>query len=131
MKPLSKEAERLQRLYQRIVYAGLGLSWILIGLPSLWGLRLEIARMIDYFTWTSLKYALFYKPQLPSMGLLFCLGFTLYALLSHSRYELLGLMKSERALLESQVEWIRRLPLNHPLRRQVIDIPHQLTRGSD
>lgn len=131
MKPLSPEAERLHHFYRQIQYRGLGLIWLVVGLPCLWQLRLEIRRMIEFFTWASVKYALFYKPQWPSIGVLFCLGFTLYVLISHCRYELLGLMPSERDLLESQVNWIRRLPSQNRLRRQVIDQPQQLPPGSD
>lgn len=131
MKPLSSEAQRLQLFYQRLLYGGLVLAWIGIGLPSLWGLRLEIRRMLEYFTWASLKYSLFYKPQWPSLGLLFCLGFSFYVLLSLFRYEVIGLMRSERDLLESQVEWIRRLSPKHPLRRLVIGLTPSLPSGSE
>ncbi len=131
MKPLSPEAERLHQLYRRILYSGLGIVWVVVGLPCLWMLRLEIRRMIEFFTWASLKYALFYKPQWPSIGVLFCIGFTLYVMISQSRYELFGLMPSERDLLEIQVNWIRRLPPDHPLRRQVIDMFPRLPPGSE
>lgn len=131
MKPLSPEAERLHQLYRRILYSGLGIVWVVVGLPCLWMLRLEIRRMIEFFTWASLKYALFYKPQWPSIGVLCCIGFTLYVLISQSRYELFGLMGSERDLLETQVNWIRRLPPRNLIRRQVIGVSQPLPPGSE
>jgi hypothetical protein len=128
IKFLSREAQKLYQLYQKALFAVLVMVWICIGIPSIWGLRSDFARLIDYFTWTSLRFTLFYKPQWPTIGLFFCLITTLYVLLSQSRYELFGLMKAERILLEKAVIQIRRLPPKHPLRQWVSE-SNQLTKG--
>lgn len=112
---LSRDAEQVYLAYQKGLLWLMGGVWILIGIPSLWALRQDVIRLIQYFTWTGLRFMLLYKPGWPSFGILFCVILTLYVLLSQSRYELLGLMDSERQLVESTARQLRRLPAHHPL----------------
>ncbi len=129
MRILSKEAERLFQAYQNGLCIFLVGIWVLIGGPCLWALRVEIRRLLEYFTWVGLKYTLFIEPRLPSLGILFCIVMTLYVLISQSRYELMGLMKSEQQLLERTVHLIRQLPRQHPLHRWLFGRAPQLPSG--
>ncbi|MDX2272132.1 MAG: hypothetical protein NW237_09325 [Cyanobacteriota bacterium] len=117
MHSLSRDAEKLLAFYQKLSLWSLGVVWLGIGIPSLWGLRVEIGRLWEYFTWAGLRYSLFYEPRLPNVGLLFCLAYSLTVMISESRYQLIGLLKSERDLLEMQTRWLLQLPHQHPLRR--------------
>ncbi len=112
---LSRDAQQVYLAYQKGLLWLMGGVWILIGIPSLWALRQDLARLIQYFTWTGLRFMLLYKPGWPSFGILFCVILTLYVLLSQSRYELLGLLDSERQLVEATARHLRRLPARHPL----------------
>lgn len=112
---LSHDAQQVYLAYQKSLLWLMGWVWILIGIPSLWALRQDVVRLIQYFTWTGLRFTLLYKPGWPSFGILFCVILTLYVLLSQSRYELLGLLDSERQLVEATAQYLRRLPTRHPL----------------
>ncbi len=112
---LSRDAQQVYLAYQKGLLWLMGGVWILIGIPSLWALRQDVARLMQYFTWTGLRFTLLYKPGWPSFGILFCVILTLYVLLSQSRYELLGLLDSERQLVEATARHLRRLPARHPL----------------
>lgn len=112
----------LQRLHQLTVYGRwmvVLLLWLLIGLPSLWGLRAEIDLWLEYFTWAAVRYGLVYN-RLPSLGLALCIGATLAVLIWQSRNILVGLPERERRKLENQVWLIRRQGKRHPLWRWVI-----------
>ncbi|MEN9225553.1 MAG: hypothetical protein Q6M54_08785 [Thermostichus sp. DRC_bins_24] len=117
---LSPAAKRLLRLYHGGSFVFLGLLWMLIGIPSLWALRVDLGRLLDYFTWTGLRFALFYRPGWPTLGLLLCVSFTLGILIAQSRYELFGLYPMERVMLERQSRWILSFPVRHPLRRWLV-----------
>ncbi|MGY2838211.1 hypothetical protein ACVWZI_000497 [Thermostichus sp. OS-CIW-28] len=117
---LSPAAKRLLRLYHGGSFIFLGLLWLVVGIPSLWALRADIARLWDYFTWTGLRYALFHRPGWPTLGLLLCVSFTMGILIAQSRYELFGLYPVERLMLEQQSRWILSLPVWHPLRRWLV-----------
>ncbi|NJL99429.1 MAG: hypothetical protein HC924_11790 [Synechococcaceae cyanobacterium SM2_3_2] len=114
---LSRDAQQVYLVYQNGILMLMGWVWLLIGIPSLWALRQDVVRLIQHFTWTGLRFSLLYKPGLPSFGLLFCLVLTLYVLLSQSRYELVGLIESERHLLELTAQRLRKLPSHHFLHR--------------
>ncbi|MEN9203853.1 MAG: hypothetical protein Q6K80_09800 [Thermostichus sp. DG_1_6_bins_120] len=120
---LSPAARRLLRLYHGGSFVFLGLLWVLIGIPSLWALRVDLGRLFDHFTWTGLRYALFYRPGWPTLGLLLCISFTMGILIAQSRYELCGLYPMERVMLEQQVRWILSFPVRHPLRRWLLRTP--------
>lgn len=117
---LSPAARRLLRLYHGGSFIFLGLLWLLIGIPSLWALRVDLGRLLNYFTWTGLRYALFYRPGWPTLGLLLCVSFTTGILIAQSRYELFGLYPVERVMLEQQSRWILSFPVRHPLRRWLV-----------
>jgi len=111
---LQSQVQRLQRLsvYIRwLVVAGL---WLTIGSYSLWLLRDDINLMRQYFTWTSLRYALAYKP-IAAFGFSVCTGMTVAVLIWQSRNIIWGLPRRERRQFEQQVERIRRQGPTHPL----------------
>lgn len=109
--------EDMERLYQLTVYGRwlvVGVSWLTIGLWSLWGLRQELSLWLDYFTWAAVRYGLAYN-FLPTVGLAFCLGLTLAVLMWQSRTLLFGLPQPQQQRLAQQVQRIRSQGISHPL----------------
>lgn len=92
--------------------------WLTVGSFSLWVLRFEIERALEYFTWTQIRYGLAYNP-LPAAGLGLCVGLTIALLVSHSRHILLGLSAGERQHLEKLLLKIRQQGSSHPFWRWV------------
>ena len=108
---------QLLRLHRILVWA----RWILVGtctavlgIPSLWALRGEIAMLGDYFTWPGLRYALIFNPW-PTLGLALCLGLVLSTLIWQSRNILFGLPLREVKRLERQLQQINQQGTSHPL----------------
>ncbi len=110
------QVEKLHRLTVYGRWALVGLTWLGVGLPSLWGLRSDIQLMLAEFTWASLRYtlSLYYSP-LPTMGLIFCISITTAVLFWQSRNILFGMPLEERNRLERQVLRIREQGQSHPM----------------
>lgn len=110
------QVEKLHRLTVYGRWALVGLTWLAIGLPSLWGLRSDIQLMLAEFTWASLRYtlSLYYSP-LPTMGLIFCISVTTAVLFWQSRNILFGMPLEERNRLDRQVLRIRQQGQSHPM----------------
>lgn len=109
--------QQIQRLYQLTVYGRwmlVGALWLGLAPLCLWGLRYEISLLLDYFTWTAVRYGIAYN-RLPAFGLAFCLGMTLSVATWQVRNRLLGLPSRERKRLVNQVIRIRRQGKSHPL----------------
>lgn len=109
--------QQVQKLYQLIVYGRwlvVALLWLTVGSLSLWGLRSEIALLLQYFTWVAVRFGLYYNP-LPTLGLTFCIVMTISVIVWHSRNILLGLSPQEQKRLEQQVHKIRQQGATHPL----------------
>lgn len=109
--------QQVQKLYQLIVYGRwlvVALLWLSVGSLSLWGLRSEIALLLQYFTWVAVRFGLYYNP-LPTLGLTFCIVMTISVIVWHSRNILLGLPPQEQKRLEQQVHKIRQQGATHPL----------------
>lgn len=94
--------------------------WIVIGLPSLWTLRLALRRLWEFFTWNGLKYSLLYQPT-AGLGLCLCIGVTVSTMLWQSYYEVFGLSPKFRRKLEAQVARIRQSGPQHWLWRWVVE----------
>lgn len=112
-----KFQQQVQKLHQITVYSRwlfVGLLWLAIAPVSLWSLRSEIALLKQYFTWTAVRFALYYHP-LPTFGLALCIGMTISVLVWQSRNILLGLPTNEQQRLEQQVSKIRQQGSTHPL----------------
>ncbi|MEO0852027.1 MAG: hypothetical protein AAFY15_00795 [Cyanobacteria bacterium J06648_11] len=113
---LSPAGRKLARVYLGLRWGMVGLVWLSVGVPSLLILRMEISRLLEFFTWAGLKYSLLYSP-LAAMGVSICLGFTLTALLWQSQHELFGFSERTQRSLERQAERIGQLDRSHWLRR--------------
>jgi hypothetical protein len=109
----------IRRLHQLTIYARwafvLGL-WLTVGAFSLWQLRFRIQILMDYFTWSAVKYGLAYH-IVAAFGLSLCLGVTASVLTWHLRNLLLGLPQSEKERLHQQAIRIRQQGSSHPLWR--------------
>lgn len=116
-----KLQEEMNRLHQLTVYgrwlfvSGL---WLTIGGFSLWQLRFRIQLLMDYFTWSAVRYGLAYH-QLAALGLALCLGMTAAVLTWQGRNWLFGLSQTERVRLQNQVQRIRQQGATHPLWRWI------------
>lgn len=108
---------QVQRLHQLTVYgrwllvAGI---WLTIGSLSLWGLRYPISLLLEYFTWSAVRYGLFYHLG-PTVGLAFCVGMTASVLVWQSRNILIGMPRKEKQRLEQHLLKIRQQGPSHPL----------------
>jgi len=112
-----KFQQQVQKLHRITVYSRwlfVGLLWLTIAPVSLWSLRSEIALLKQYFTWTAVRFALYYHP-LPTFGLALSIGMTVSVLVWQSRNILLGLPADEQQRLEQQVSKIRQQGSTHPL----------------
>jgi hypothetical protein len=120
--------QQVNKLYQLTIYFRwlvVSCIWLTVGIVCLYNLRSEIALWEQYFTWVSVRYAIFYHP-LSSLGLGFCIGMTAAVLVWQSRNILLGLPQKERQRLEKQVYRIRQQGQTHPLWKWVCG--HRNTR---
>ncbi len=109
--------QQVQKLHQITVYSRwllVGLLWLTIAPVSLWSLRSEIALLQQYFTWTAVRFGLYYHP-LATFGLALCIGMTVSVLVWQSRNILVGLPADEQRRLEQQVSKIRQQGSTHPL----------------
>ncbi|MGB7084870.1 MAG: hypothetical protein WBD47_04905 [Phormidesmis sp.] len=87
--------------------------WLSVGLLSLWWLRLELQELMAYFTWSAVRYMLYYE-RLAAMGIGLCFGLTLALLWSESRHILWGLSESEKSRLVKQLNKIHEQGPTHP-----------------
>jgi hypothetical protein len=111
----------MRRLHQLTVYGRwLFVSgvWLTVGGLSLWQLRFRIQLLMDYFTWSAVRYGLAYH-QWAALGLALCLGMTAAVLTWQSRNWLFGLSQIERIRLQHQVQRIRQQGVTHPLWRWI------------
>ncbi|GAB4244757.1 MAG: hypothetical protein Kow0049_34640 [Stanieria sp.] len=109
--------KQVKRLHQLTVYARWSLvafSWLTLGTFGLWGLRAEIQRLLDYFTWAGLRYSLSYNLG-ASLCLSICIGLTVSVLVWQSRNIIWGLSLRERYRLQQQVKQILASGTSHPL----------------
>ncbi|ASC72397.1 hypothetical protein XM38_033540 [Halomicronema hongdechloris C2206] len=114
-----QQLERLRRAVLKLWWMGIAVLWLTVGLLSLWGLRHEIERLVEYFTWVEVRYGLAYNRG-PAIGLGLCVGLTLALLITESRHILWGLSRSERQRLTRLLDKIQRQGPHHPLWRWVM-----------
>lgn len=115
---LAADVARLHRLTVYGRWSLVGLSWLIIGTASLWGLRQPISLWLDYFTWSAVRYGLAYH-RLPAVGLAFCIGLTFAVLLWQSRNILIGISLAEQQRLVAKVKRIHQQGSSHPLAQWV------------
>jgi hypothetical protein len=109
-----QEVKRLHRINLYGRWVAVGLLWVTVGSLSLWGLRYPISLVLDYFTWSAVRYGLIFH-RLPAIGLLVCAFFTLSLLFRQIRHWLFGITQPERQRLETRVCQIRLQGESHPL----------------
>jgi hypothetical protein len=63
--------------------------WIVLFPYGVWGLRAEIPLWREYFTWSSLRYGMYYHPW-ASLALVLCIAYTCAVLVWHSHKLLKG-----------------------------------------
>jgi hypothetical protein len=113
--------QEMERLYQLLVYArwlAIALLWGVVGSISLWQMHKDFALLLDYFTWTAVRYTLAFHP-LATLGLSLCVGFTVGVLVWQSRNILFGVSRKQTQDLEHQLHRIRQQGASHPLWRWV------------
>lgn len=113
------QVERLHRLTVYFRWLFVAFLWLTVAPLALWSLRSDLALWQQYFTWTAVRYALYFNP-LAAVGLSFCIGMTLAVLIWQSRNILWGLPADEKKRLENQVIRIRNQGQSHPLWKWVI-----------
>lgn len=109
---LSPEAERLLALQIRVRWGIVSLIWLVLGVPSLWMLRADIRRLLEFFTWAGVKYPLLYEPKI-GFCLCVCVATTLTTLMWQCKFEWLGPSASERHELEKLAASIRKRGSEH------------------
>jgi hypothetical protein len=109
-----EQVKRLHRLtvYGRWLFALL--LWLTLGAVSLWHLRYPLSLILDYFTWSAVRYGLIFHLY-PAFGLFLCLGITAGILVWQCRNWIFGLPQRDRQRLEQQVLRIRQQGSSHPL----------------
>ncbi|MEL6260523.1 MAG: hypothetical protein AAFQ40_02535 [Cyanobacteria bacterium J06623_5] len=111
-----EQAQEIEALRQAMMrswwWLCLGL-WLTVGLASLWWLRSDLQELFDYFTWSAVRYMLYYE-RLAGMGIGLCFGLTLALLLSESRQILWGISEGEYARLLSNLQKIHAQGPSHP-----------------
>lgn len=109
-----RQLQQLRRILWRRWWLTVVGLWLTVGSLSLWSLRSELVLLRQHFTWTALRYGLFYH-RLAALGLGLCLGLTVALLVTESRYLLFGLAKEEQHRLEIWLQRINRQGPRHPL----------------
>lgn len=109
-----RQVQRLHRLTVYFRWLFVIILWLLIVPVALWDLRGEIDLWQQYFTWTAVRYALYYHP-FATLGLSLCVGMMAAVLVWQSRNIIWGLSPEEKKRLENQVWQIRKQGSSHPL----------------
>ena len=117
---LNKQIQKLHRITVYMRWLTVMLCWLTLGLFGLWGLRHEISLWFDYFTWSAVRYAIYFN-FLPSLCLAFCLGITLSVLVWQSRNIIWGLPTEEKYLLQKKVKRILAAGSSHPLWKFIVE----------
>ena len=108
---------QVQKLHQLTVYGRwlvVLVCWLTLGPMGFWGLHQEFSLWLENFTWTAVRYALYYN-RLSTICLAACIGVSAAVLTWQSRNILLGIPAREIYRLERQVKAIRAQGPTHPL----------------
>lgn len=109
---------RLHGWEQRRRWYVLLLLWLIVVPICLLLLRYPLSLLVDYFTWSGLRYGLAFNPK-PASGLLVTLLLTVTSLLSRWFYHVFGLSGAEIRRLEKRVLRIRARGKQDPLWHKV------------
>ena len=105
---------RLHNWEQRRRWQMVTLLWLLLLPVCLVLLRYPISLLLEYFTWSGLRYGLAFNP-IPTAGLVLTLVLTLSSLLSQCFYGIYGLTSTEVRRLEKRARRIQARGQNSPL----------------
>jgi hypothetical protein len=107
----------IERLHALTVFGRWALAiglWLTVGAASLWSIRQQIGLLMEYFTWSGLRYTLIFN-RFSTIGLYLCIGMTVSVLLWQSRNILWGRSAYDQARLHQQLLKIRQQGESHPL----------------
>jgi hypothetical protein len=116
---------QVQRLHQLTVYGRwlvVVILWITLGSLSLWGWRYELSLLRSHFTWSAVRYGIFFNP-LPALGLALCIAMSVSVLVWQSRNILLGNTTPGTEAFRAQVHRICQQGASHPLWKWVCKPP--------
>jgi hypothetical protein len=116
--PLRQAVIRLHAWEQRRRWILVALLWLLVVPFCLWLLRARISLLLEYFTWSGLRYGLAFN-QVAAMGLLATLLLTLTSVWSRWFYSHYGLAATEVRRLERLALRIQARGEGHPLWRRL------------
>jgi hypothetical protein len=111
---LKRQVQRLHELTVCSRWLLIIVSWLTLGVFSLWTLREDIELLQEHFTWSAVRFGLAYH-RLAAICLGLCVGLTTAVLLWQSRNIIWGLPEKERKQLEQKVLKIRAQGASHPL----------------
>lgn len=109
----TQEIEALRQAMMRSWWWVCLALWLSVGVLSLWWLRSGLQELREYFTWSAVRYMLYYERR-AAIGLGLCYGLTLALLVSESRHILWGLSAGERSRLHTRLHKIRNQGPSHP-----------------
>lgn len=110
--------KRLHRLEQKRRWLLVTLLWLVLFPLCLLLLRYPISLLLEYFTWSGVRYGLAFNPM-PAAGLSFTFLLTLSSLISRWFYQTYGLTNTEVRRLEKRAMRIQARGQKHPLWRKV------------
>ena len=105
---------RLHRLEQKRRWLLVAALWLLLFPFCLLLLRYSISLLLDYFTWSGVRYGLAFNP-IPAAGLILTVLLTISSLLSQWFYQTYGLTSTEVRRLEKRAMRIQARGQRHPL----------------
>ena len=115
---MQEAVQRLHRLEQKRRWLLVGLLWLLLFPCCLLLLRYPIGLLLQYFTWSGVRYGLAFNP-IPAAGLLLTILLTLSSLISQWFYQSYGLTDTEVRRLEKRATRIQARGQRHPLWRKI------------
>lgn len=108
---------QVQRLHELTIYSRwllILISWLTLGVYSIWTLWADIELLQEHFTWAAVRFGLG-SNRIAAICLGFCVGITTAVLLWQSRNIIWGLPTQEQKQLEQRVKQIRAQGSSHPL----------------
>jgi hypothetical protein len=115
---LQQAVAKLHAWEQRKRWILVALLWLLWVPFCLVLLRYPISLLLDYFTWSGVRYGLAFN-RVAAVGLVTTLLLTLTSLLSHGFYNRYGLATTEVRRLEKRALRIQARGESHPLWRKI------------
>lgn len=115
---MQEAVQRLHRWEQKRRWLLVFLLWFLLFPLCLLLLRYPIGLLLEYFTWSGVRYGLAFRP-IPAAGLILTFLLTLSSLISQWFYRRYGLTSTEVKRLEKRAMRIQAKGQSHPLWHRV------------